>query len=288
MSLLVRIIRPLLPLVLLSTCMISEGIAQENTESVRRYSPWLLAAGNIGIGALTSGLSRLLVGKPPTRAAAYGAVGGALSYGGKAVVARNSGIANLLGRQLSAVGSSLVANASAARSPASHIALPWGPFRLHVEDLHIRKSRIKLDLASTVALIDAIGDRDLDFRAGMSLSHGVPIFKVDWAKNSGRLGGSHLAGVVRYRPKTRFLEMEAGKVRSVIGHELVHALQRDFAFNVWAAPLEDYVFARMPGGKVIGRYVDIGLDVPMWSVLNVVTSYDARPWEREAVTLEKR
>lgn len=62
-------IRRMLLIAVFTACESSVGIAQENTESVRRYNTWVLAAGNIGIGAMASGLSRLLVGEPPVRAA---------------------------------------------------------------------------------------------------------------------------------------------------------------------------------------------------------------------------
>ncbi len=69
---------------------------------------------------------------------------------------------------------------------------------------------------------------------------------------------------------------------------MIHAIQYDFSFLVWSSPAEEALMKRIPGGKSVNRYLDLGLNVPLWLALNGAIRYDRRPWEREAVTIVRK
>lgn len=261
-------------------------LSQEAVALPRRYNDALLLAGNIAIGALTAGISRIVRHEPLDRAMLYGALGGAVGEAGKVIVAQNYRATNLFGREVAAVGSSIVASAATKHAPL-HLMFPWGPFHLHVEPAN-SKARLRIDLANLIATIAALRDRDLHFDGDKSFTYGLAVFKVDSAKRSGGLGGSQIAGVVRYRSESPYMTAQPSTIRAIIGHELVHVAQSDIAFTTLSAPLESCLFQIIPGGRVVGRYFDLGLQVPALGVLNGVIPYKSQPWEREAVTFVGR
>lgn len=255
----------------------------------QRYNNGLLAIGNTGIGALASVVGQGVRGKRVTlRRTLQGAAGGGLVYAGKAVVARNSGFTNLLGRELAAVGSSGVRNASSGRGFFDNLSLPWGPVRVHIDRKAATKVMVKLDLAGSVATIVALADSDLDFELGKSFAYGVAVFRADRAENPDLADGSHAAGVVRYRTGIPQGTASPAKIRGTIGHELVHVVQADFLFNALSEPLESHLMGRHAVSRFVNRYVDIGGNVPFASGLNAVVPYARRPWESEAVSLAGR
>jgi hypothetical protein len=107
-------------------------------------------------------------------------------------------------------------------------------------------------------------------------------------KRTGDLGGSQEGGVVRFRAKTPYQIVDSDALRKLIGHEFVHVVQSDFAFNAVAEPIEKSILDPIPGGSFLHRYIDIGLNVPLLSALNAIEPYNSRPWEREARTLSGR
>ncbi|MGK2963750.1 MAG: hypothetical protein ACSLFK_16640 [Gemmatimonadaceae bacterium] len=249
----------------------------------------MLALGNAGLGALGSIVGQSVRGKRMTvRGALQGAAGGGLVYAGKVVIARNSGFTNLLGRELAAVGSSGVLNASSGRGFFDHLSLPWGPVRVHIDRGPATKVNLKLDLAGSVATIAALADPDLDFELGKSLGYGVAVFRADRAENPNLAEGSHAAGVVRYRTGIPQGTASSAEIRGTIGHELVHVVQADFLFTVLSEPLEARLMGRHAVSRFVNRYVDIGSNVPLASGLNALVPYSRRPWESEAVSLAGR
>ncbi len=255
----------------------------------KRYNRGVLALSNAGLGALASVLGQRTRGKRVTlRSTLKGAAGGGLVYAGKAVVARNSGFTNLLGRELAAVGSSGVLNASEGRGFFDHLSLPWGPVRVHIDRKPATKVNLKLDLAGSVATIIALADSDLDFELGKSIAYGVAVFRADRADNPHLAHGSHAAGVVKYRTGIPRGTATPAEVRATIGHELVHVVQADFRFTFLSEPLESHVMSEYAVTRFVNRYVDLGLNVPLAAGLNVLVPYSRRPWESEAVSLAGR
>lgn len=262
--------------------------AQEASTGPRGYSTLTSAAGNVALGAVTAALGQAIRRKPVTRASLQGAFGGALVFAGKSLIAQNHQATNLLARQVAAIGSSGVRNAAAGRGFADELALPYGPFRLHVLTTRRPKVRLKLDLAMTMVTIRAAFDREVAFDPARSFASGVAVFETDSTLPGRTTGGSYTGGVVRFRVKTPLVVLDANAVRELVGHEFVHAVQSDFVFNAWVGPIEEKLLAPTDAGRRINRYVDLGLNVPLWSVLNSLVPYRERPWEREAVALAKR
>lgn len=271
----------------LVTAVPSLGLAQEMTAPAR-YNTVAVAAGNIALGVVAGGLGRAIRGKRiDRRAIAGGAIGGGLVFTGKAIVSENSGWANLLGRELAAVGSSGIRNVGAGRAFTSHLSLPWGPIRVHVTRSTRPTAQVKLDLATTVATAVAFAN-EMEFDFERSLINGIAVFEVDSLRQSSEVGGSHSGGVVRLRSRAEGMEVSSSTIRRIIGHEMVHVVQSDFLFNVLSEPVEKRVMEATSGGRFIHRYVDLGLNAPLSSGLNSLVTYEKRPWEREAVTLAGR
>lgn len=60
------------------------------------------------------------------------------------------------------------------------------------------------------------------------------------------------------------------------------------AARAFEMPLETSILNKILGGSTVHRFVDLGLNVPLLSVLNGAVPYINRPWEREARTLARR
>lgn len=82
------------------------------------------------LGGLTAGIVQRLRGGSFSDGFARGAVGGAVAYAGRRIAAERFDGAGLLGRQVGAVGASVVRNASERRPSLERLFFPAGP--LHV------------------------------------------------------------------------------------------------------------------------------------------------------------
>lgn len=287
-----RLHRPALAFWLLLVCSTREATAQMpvSTSSVQpattsqapsRFRAHALDAGvNVGLGALTAGIIAWKREESLWRGLVYGALGGGVAFAGKELVAQEFSAAGLLGRELSAFGASIVSNASYGRAPLDRIVLPIGFLRLYFNADDSSRTRIKLDLAATLAfLYSATQPRArLDLRS--SLSSGAFVFDGIAPRSLSMHKAGTLAGVIRL---TYFLEPEERE--GALAHETIHAAQYDFSFLVWSEPAERALWKLFVGGERIHRYVDLGLNVPIWGVLNTLIPYDDRPWEREAFLL---
>jgi hypothetical protein len=243
---------------------------------------------NVALGALTSGITRAAARKPIWTGVYRGGLGGGAAYLGKRIVARNDPWLNLLGREIAAVGSSVVANAAYGRATFARLVFPWGPVRVYVDRQQPSRVSVKLDLATALVTLDQARNSYRTLDVGRTMAAGVPVFSVDSAAPGLDLGGSHLAGVIWTRTRTHRAELTTDALHAAIGHELVHVLQYDFSFIVWTEPVETIFMKSLPGGERVHRYVDLGLNVPVWSGLNSIIPYHRRPWEQEAVTLARQ
>ncbi|HEX8691963.1 MAG TPA: hypothetical protein VF746_06070 [Longimicrobium sp.] len=243
------------------------------------------AAINSALGGVTAGLLRRARGGSFREGFLAGAAGGALVYAGKRVAAEPWGGAGLLGREVAAVGSSVVWNASAGRAPLERVVLPVGPVRLYVERGPGPRVRPKLDFASAaaLALVAAAPGTELDW--GESLSAGAPIFRRTLPYHGDQWQGEHVAGVISYRAEDGRVLAAPGRRAQVLAHERVHVIQHDQAFLFWSEPAERALLGRSRLGRALGRHVDLGLNVPALGAFQQFLPYRARPWEREASLL---
>lgn len=258
------------------------------TGSVERYPIGAVLAGNVVLGAAIAAIGQLGNRDKAFRAAAKGGVAGAVVFAGKWIVSQNKSGTNILGREIAAAGSSGVKNAAAGDGMLQFVTLIYGPLRFHVTTGKHFSVRPKLDIASSLVLWKASRADQLSFNRRRSFASGVPVFEVDSAKRTGGLGGSQEGGVVQFRSKIPSQIMASDVLEKVIGHELVHVVQYDFAFNSIVEPIEKLILDGIPGGSFVHRYIDLGLNVPLLSALNAIEPYKTRPWEREARTLSGR
>lgn len=270
------------------THLIARPLSSQSANEPRPSSTTLtrVFAANIGIGALIAAVGAVTSRHSVGRAAVRGTIGGAVAYSGKAIVGRNLASTVLLGREIAAVGASIVENAGRGKGVLDRVVLPYGPLRAYIFLKPRVSVRVKLDLISSVVAIKDFRDSQLAFDMRRSATTGTGVFLVDSAAPGVTLGGSHIGNVIEIRSVTPFINASSTTVRRIIGHELVHVSQFDFTFLTLAEPVESVIVPMVPGGKWIHTYVDLGINVPFWSVANSLIPYSKRPWEREAATFE--
>ncbi len=265
----------------------SVGRSQEAGTPQRANQATVLAV-NVAIGALTAGVGRVISRKPPKKAMLYGALGGAASYIGKRVIARSDPKTNLVGREFSAAGASVVANAGSGLGPLDAFVFPYGPLRLHWNRRTPHRISAKLDLATSLETVETLHKGGVRLDAKRTFSVGAPIFSVAMGQEGNvqlpDVGGSQIAGVILHRDQTPTIVEASETIDRTLGHELVHVAQYDFFFIVGAAPAEKAMLRRTTPTAWINRYIDLGLNVPVWSTLNRLIPYQHRPWEIEAAT----
>lgn len=230
---------------------------------------------NAAIGAATAGISDMLRGRRPSLySIVTGAAGGAVTYGGKRVAAVPGTGRLFVGRQIAAVGGSLVRNAATGQPAFSELTFPAGPFRLLVAPGD--SVRVRLNLASVVTavyfMVDAEG-ADLDL--GRTFSTGTIVMAGRDERLTG--AGRHMAGVVRIaKVPPPFGE------DYVLRHEMTHVIQSDqLYFNVGDAVERRIRTSHGWLGRV-GRHVDFGFEALVLLLGNAFVPYRDRPWEIEA------
>ncbi len=236
---------------------------------------------NAALGGLTAGLMREMRGGSFWEGAWPGMLGGGIGYMGKHVAAERFSGAGLIGRQVGAVGASVVQNASEGRAMFERLVMPLGPLRFYVETTRTPRVRAKLDLAGAVMVGWAVNHRGVDLMLAESVSSGAPVFAVDETVN-GDWAGAHVAGVVLLRDFPGLDHLLAA-----LPHERVHVLQYDQSFVLWSAPAEGALFSTIPGGGLVNSYLDLSLNAAVFGIFNVILPYDSRPWEKEAYMLSR-
>jgi hypothetical protein len=216
-----------------------------------------------------------------------GAAGGAAVYAGKRISVERWWGAGLVGRQVSAVGASVVANAYEGEDLLSLATLPLGPVRVRVGVNPHDESRFKIDLPATIALTYAVLLPEMKLDASESLSSGAPVFHTR-GRVGGRMEGKQSMGVIRIAADQAGWADPSQLLRTLKAHERVHVLQHDFALTAIGVPLQRELLRNNAAGRVINRYVDVGIHQPAWSAISLLIPYKSRPWEREAEFLSHR
>ncbi len=257
-------------------------------------SSWTGELSTLGINALVGGITASI---PHLRRGgrrdllerfAGGALGGSVGYAGKRLSVERWSGAGFVGRETSAVGSSMLSNAAHGRPLLSQVVLPLGPVRFYVRRTDGVAVTAKLDLAATVAITHAATRPDTRLDAGKSLSAGAAIFVTESRSPGFAPEGRHAFGAVRVETTAAEWDEQLERVATLFAHERVHTLQHDFALHAWGVPAQRWLLSRVPGGTKLDRYVDLGLHAILWSWLNAAVPYEARPWEREAYFLSNR
>jgi len=255
---------------------------QTQTKSVSQPA---IAIVNILVGGLTSGAFSWSSGRSFLRGFGEGGIGGAVSFAGKKIISWDGPAAAWAGRQVSAVGSSLIRSAESGQPLFGNVVLPIGPIRLYVRLRNGLSVRPKIDAADVISIAVAARASESDFDLSATLHNGAVTFlePVGFDKTP----ASQVAGVISVdnipadtpRNGTKFSRV------GLTSHELIHAAQYDFISITLNEPLERSLAEYVPRGRLIHRYVDFGLLVPPWLWLNRAIPHDIRPWEREAGSL---
>jgi hypothetical protein len=240
----------------------------------------LLANG--AIGGTVAGVRALVSGKREWRAVLAGFGGGVLTGMGKQVAAARFSGAGLVGRQVGALGTSLIYSATA---DTAVFFTPIGPATLELRPRSANRVRLRLNAAQVVMLAHAVGQGRTYLDGDATLWAGTPVFRRPRTKMpvSENTNGYAMPGAI-------FLardELRPGEMRrTVLPHETVHVIQWDVLSYLVTLPLERAVVEQIPGGRWLSRYVDLGVLGPL-AVYTLAQHipYVSQPWEREAYLL---
>lgn len=233
-------------------------------------------AANAAIGGVLAAVRSLFGQHQFRRSFVLGTLGGAIQGAGRQVAAGRSTASGLIGRQLSALGISLTYSAGA---DSLVLIAPVWLVTFEVRPLapnHLRARVNLMDFAFvTFALLDG---RSLDVAS--SLSAGAPVFTRAIASKDEELGYTRM-GVI-------FLNdgIPSALRREALSHEAVHLLQWDAYDQLVAFPIERKLMRRVPGGRTLSRFFDLGVLSPISALLIAQQiRYERQPWEREAYLL---
>lgn len=255
---------------LLALCLLPASAAAQSYSSVElsRYDApnalpgWrgevALAGANALLSGAITGLVRELRGGSFRDGAVAGSSGGLVAYAGRRVSVLEFTSAGLLGRELGALGASMVRNGVAGEPLLSMIVLPMGPARVYIDRRRPGHTHLRLKLSAhdTYWLTRAVLDPELELRWGASLGAGAPVFQ----KTEGRLvlGGEELNG---YQVGGAiFLSAEPGVGQHwTLAHERVHVLQSDYLSIAWYDPAEAWLMQQSGVTRALHRVFDVGL-----------------------------
>jgi hypothetical protein len=240
---------------------------------------------NTIIGALTGGIVQKLRGGSFADGFARGALGGAIVYGGKRLSVERFAGAGFLGREVAAVGTSMVRNASEGAPSFQRLVLPLGPVRLYVHPANREVTNVKLDLYELTWLAYGFAEPALSLDFGKTLSAGVPVFIArnrqifsDGEQVQGVAGGGTVLLAGRGVPDED----------RAFAHERVHVIQRDFYGLAWFAPLESWILEKTPL-RGLNRFVDFNVSTPLYlTAWAAIVDGENRPEEIEADFLDIR
>src|SRR4051812_17945480 len=258
----------------------------------QRYPRWTGELASLGVNSLLGGLSggvlQELRGKSFRDGFARGAVGGSVIYVGKRIVVGRYQFAGLLGRQVGAVGESVVRNAGAGVPSLSELVFPIGVGRVYFKPTS-HTFRFVPDGFAIGHTVAAIQEKGLRFDLRKSLSAGTPLFYADnkiliVSRDSQEVSGVTAAGVILLANVPAF----GARVEQVTRkHELVHMIQQDQLFLTITDPFEDWAvqsLAKQIGTPAAGAFVvkhaDINLSSSLLSLLaGEIPVFLNRPWE---------
>jgi hypothetical protein len=215
-----------------------------------------------------------------------GLAGGAVIYGGKRIAAERFGGAGLVGREVAALGSSMVRNIGDGRGMLEEVALPVGPVWLYLQSSAPRV-RARIDAYSTAWMMYAIQRAELDFDAGRSLSAGALVFVtnnqiiVSAGSDTAHASGVVEGGVMLLADVPAFGREYS---RRTFEHERIHVLQMDQVFRTITDPVENELVGRVPYLRKLNSYLELNLSSPLFRIINErIPKHLDRPWETEAI-----
>lgn len=268
--------------------------AQQDTLAYSAGTPaWVgqftTLSANAVIGGLTAGLIQELRGGSFQDGFVRGALGGTAIYAGKRVAIERFSGAGLIGREVAAVGASIVRNASDGIGTFDRLILPVGVTRLYWQPKQ-KKASLKLDIVAAGYVVYGVLEKELDFEVEQSLSAGAAVFSTNEKLISYGTGEQHAAGVSRAGIVLRAHITPYGDefLDRAFAHERVHVLQDDQLFITLNDHADDWVLGRLGPAARISRFVDINLSTEVLRILGgFIDNHADRPWEMEAIFLTR-
>lgn len=239
--------------------------------------PWVgqagVASANALAGALTAAVVAWMRGEEVPRAFLRGAAGGAVVFAGKRVAVERFDGAGFLGREIAAVGTSVVANAGAGRDWIDEVWLPLGPVWLRTG--RAAPVGVRVNLRDVGVLAWAATRPELRFDAAASLSNGTAFFRAD--RHQIRYQGRYFIGGVALGT-TVLLAKQSLWDESTAGHELIHVIQDDFVVHAWSRPLEKWGWLHLTGWNP-------PIDIALASAIRLLDpARDVEEYEAEALS----
>lgn len=238
---------------------------------------------NGALGGFSAAMYALARGKNPWRAALVGFGGGVAMGAGKQVAARRFDGSGLVGRQLAALGTSVVRSAS---EDTLVMMVPIGPMTVEVRPSAVDRVRPRVNLVSAGTVLYYIVRADTRIDLDATLSAGAPVFRFPTetvATRDGVIFGRMDFGTILLGAAPPVLDSQR---RMTLPHEATHVVQYDFLEQALSLPPERAILRKLGVSEGWLRHVDVGaISVVLAGVLQMHMDYEDRPWEREAVIL---
>jgi hypothetical protein len=247
-----------------------------------------IASANMLLSGITAGITQELRGGSFRDGFARGAMGGLVIYGGKRIAADHFSGAGFVGRQVGAVGSSMVYNAGVGAGTFDRLVFPVGITRVYWQR-PTGQVQVKVDAMALGWTIYGIIEPELEFDGGSTVSAGTPVFrtrgKVISFGNDSHAGGIVQSGAIYLSDVKQWGDAFLEKT---FAHERVHTMQVDHLFLTLNEPHDDWLLKRAPFGRTINRWVDINLSTELLRLLaGAFDEHGNRPWELEAIYLTR-
>ena len=215
-----------------------------------------------------------------------GALGGGVTYLGKRLSAARFSGAGFLGREVAAVGGSIVRNGSLGVGTFDTLVLPLGPLKAFVTPSALRRTRIRLDLYQTGYLLAALSEERLALDWRRTFSAGAPVFLTDAMiqGEDGFVSGTMGGGVIVLGRGTNNAKDDT------FAHERVHVAQMDFFEISFGLSLERWARTKVGMGRIpLLDHTVLGVGFyPAYIPLVYLGDYSDRWLEVEAYFLEGR
>jgi hypothetical protein len=244
---------------------------------------------NVLLGGLTAATRAVIGGRDPARAFALGALGGAVHFSGKHVGPVSGFPGGIPGVVLAASGTAMVSNAGRGAGLLEELYVPVGPLRVRIAPRAARKVRLAINAFETGVLARNLAREGMVLDWDLSASSGAFAFVT--RNRHIRMPGGELAQGVARAPTIVVSTFSTDRARTT-RHEFVHVQQQWFLDEAWGRPVESYLRARIPGGRRIPRWLELGV-VPLAFVWVEAALFGSdgpvrRLAESEAEMLERR
>jgi hypothetical protein len=214
---------------------------------------------NVLLGGLTAAARALVSGHDPARAFALGALGGAVHFSGKLVGPMSGFPGGIPGVVLSSTGTAIVSNAGRGTGLFDELHIPVGPLRLRFAPRESRKVRLAINAFETAVLARNLARSGMELDWERSASSGTFVFVTRGTHI--RMPDGKLVQGVANAPLVVISAFSADPSRTA-RHEFVHVQQQWFLDEAWGRPIEGYLRRRIPGGRHIPRWLELGIVPP--------------------------